>query len=119
MPYASPEKKRERHREYMRARYQTDSEFRQRQIAASGVTRRRDRAAVSAVIREAKLVGCARCSESDPVALDFHHRDPATKSFEVSAAVSRADPVNAARAEIAKCDVLCANCHRKEHARVP
>jgi hypothetical protein len=47
------------------------------------------------------------------VALDFDHRDPTEKAFQISRArlspsVSRA----AVEAEIAKCDVLCANHHR-------
>ncbi len=43
-------------------------------------------------------------------ALQFHHRDPARKSFGLSrAGVSRS--LEAARAEAAKCVLLCANCH--------
>jgi hypothetical protein len=45
--------------------------------------------------------------------LDFHHRDPATKLFGVSAGVSSGRSVARLLAEIAKCDLLCASCHKK------
>jgi transposase len=43
-------------------------------------------------------------------ALHFHHRDPRTKSFGMSeSGFTRS--LEALRAEAAKCDLLCANCH--------
>jgi hypothetical protein len=56
------------------------------------------------------------CGESDPVCLDFHHRDPSIKSFEIARGV-KCRSLEAVQAEIAKCDVVCANCHRKRHAK--
>ena len=60
-------------------------------------------------------VACVVCGESDPDVLDFHHRDPAEKDVTIASVVAF---VSKARldAEIAKCDVLCSNCHRKAHA---
>lgn len=60
--------------------------------------------------------GCAQCSETDPACLDFHHRDTAEKTATVSAMVSNGRSPDSIRAEMERCDVLCANCHRKEHA---
>jgi len=43
-------------------------------------------------------------------ALHFHHVDPSCKSFHLSMqGVARS--LKAARAEMAKCVLLCANCH--------
>lgn len=57
--------------------------------------------------------GCDRCGYSRcPAALDFHHRDPATKLFHVT---RQAASEERTQAEIAKCDLLCANCHREVH----
>lgn len=56
--------------------------------------------------------GCADCGYSaNPVALDFDHREGETKSFPIASKISsfRLDRL---WAEIAKCDVVCANCHR-------
>lgn len=57
--------------------------------------------------------GCSRCSENHPAALDFHHRNVVEKTIRVSTTTSWSN--ERILAEIAKCDILCANCHRKEH----
>ena len=57
--------------------------------------------------------GCAQCGEKDPRCLTFHHPDPAVKELEVG----RAGNMRWERilAEVAKCIVLCCNCHAKLH----
>lgn len=57
---------------------------------------------------------CEVCGENAPECLDFHHRDPAEKKFALSDGTARG--VETMLAEIAKCAVLCANCHRKVHS---
>jgi len=70
------------------------------------------------LIRSAKSGGCSRCTEKEQVCLDFHHRDPKTKLFSISAKIRFGGPLplNQLMAEIAKCSVVCSNCHRKLHA---
>lgn len=63
-----------------------------------------------------KTLKCERCPENHPACLDFHHRDPKTKLFKVGGAAPSGMPQAKVMAEIAKCAVLCANCHRKEHS---
>lgn len=58
---------------------------------------------------------CMECGESHPATLDFHHRDPATKEYNVARLLSTTMARKKILAEIEKCDVLCANCHRKLH----
>lgn len=58
---------------------------------------------------------CVKCGEADPVCLDFHHIDPTQKKFLIALAVARAS-LKRIQEEIAKCEILCANCHRKLHA---
>lgn len=62
---------------------------------------------------------CARCGEEHPACLDFHHVDAAEKTAAVADMIKRGFATDAIRAEIAKCEVLCANCHRKEHYSAP
>ena len=59
--------------------------------------------------------GCLRCGEPDPVCLIFHHRPGAKKKFDLSCARNGAFGIEAIKAEIAKCEVICANCHRIHH----
>lgn len=65
------------------------------------------------IINEAKADGCIYCGETELMCLDFHHRDPEQKEFGISRGVLRGKDL---LKEIAKCDVVCANCHRKLHA---
>jgi hypothetical protein len=55
---------------------------------------------------------CVDCGVTDPVLLDFDHRDPSSKRSEVGR-VANTKPWPQVRAEIEKCDVRCANCHRR------
>jgi hypothetical protein len=56
--------------------------------------------------------GCVECGIKDFRVLDFHHlRD---KVANVADAVRKCWSEARVRAEIAKCEVLCANCHRIE-----
>jgi predicted HNH restriction endonuclease len=59
-------------------------------------------------------LSCERCGFSNPVALDFHHAR-GEKSENIGKMVSRGYSFASIMAEIEKCDVLCANCHRIEH----
>ncbi len=69
------------------------------------------------------LGGKCPCGEEHPSALQFHHRDPSTKLFNIttkhlgSPKLYPWDTVIAP--ELDKCDLLCANCHFKEHAVLP
>lgn len=48
--------------------------------------------------------------------MEFDHRDPTTKLFSVTVAVSASKRSKGAiLREIEKCDLVCANCHRLRH----
>jgi hypothetical protein len=63
---------------------------------------------------DAQKIACIKCSEDHPACLEFHHRNPSEKDFLISQAVAKCS-LKRIQAEIAKCDVLCSNCHRKLH----
>lgn len=58
---------------------------------------------------------CEQCGESHPACLDFHHRDPSKKEFDLGMVKRKQFAKQRVLDEIAKCAVLCSNCHRKLH----
>lgn len=76
----------------------------------------RARARRAQALAEIKLsTGCIRCGyRRSAWALDFHHRDPVTKSFSIGSA-NRCKRWDVMLAEIEKCDVVCRNCHAEIH----
>jgi hypothetical protein len=58
---------------------------------------------------------CEQCGENHPATLHFHHTDSTQKEKSVSNAAAQGWSITRIEKEIAKCVVLCANCHAKEH----
>lgn len=59
---------------------------------------------------------CMRCGYSKCyAALQFHHRDPKTKKFDIARQLCNSVDLSEAIEESKKCDLLCANCHFEEH----
>ena len=59
---------------------------------------------------------CVDCGETDPVVLDFDHKDNTNKINDVSTLISKGYSWNIIENEIKKCDIRCANCHRRRTA---
>lgn len=72
------------------------------------------RAERRAMLLAIKSAGCSRCNEKHPACIDFHHLDPSVKETCVGVAVNRNWSWDRVLCEIEKCELLCANCHRKE-----
>ena len=106
MPYKDPERKRARHRVYMREVWYPQN--RERQYALTKQRERRLREFVSSL-----KVKCRWCEESHPATLDFHHNG--RKGVNMTQVVKLGWGKERILREVAKCTVLCANCHRKLH----
>lgn len=57
---------------------------------------------------------CVVCSEHHSSCLEFHHIDPTHKDMNISTSLNDVG-VETLTAELMKCVVVCANCHRKIH----
>ena len=57
---------------------------------------------------------CIDCGEKDPIVLDFDHVDPKTKFKPVSLMLSGHYSWKSLIVEINKCEIRCANCHRRK-----
>lgn len=55
---------------------------------------------------------CVICGQSDIRTFEFDHRNPETKSFGIAQAIRLGKKWEEILDEIAKCRILCANCHK-------
>ncbi len=96
------------HRSYQREYYQRHEEY-YLKLQNERVERNRQ------AIREAKNVPCADCGIRYPhYVMDFDHRFGEKKLFNISVAAGQTRlSWQKMAAEIAKCDVVCANRHRE------
>ena len=60
---------------------------------------------------------CLDCGESDPNVLDFDHRDQTQKESSISRMITRRLSWENILREMSKCDIRCANCHRRRTAK--
>lgn len=59
---------------------------------------------------------CERCGYDKCIeAMHFHHKDPTQKDFTIS---GKSWSKERLKQEVDKCELLCANCHAEEHARL-
>ena len=102
-------------RAYQRWHYRQNKDlYRQRAKAQNLKTRAAIRGYVLDYLRGHP---CVDCGEADPVVLEFDHREGTQKRFNIGNAVTDGYGLSTVIAEIAKCDVRCANCHRRETYR--
>ena len=107
--HKDPEKRRESHRKYMRDWYQKNKS---KQLKYNKSVKK----AYKAWWKEYKAtLSCNRCGENHPATIDFHHKNPAEKKTSVYELTNNNMGRERVMEEVAKCEVLCANCHRKEH----
>jgi hypothetical protein len=107
MPFTDPEKRREASRRHY-------AKHRQRVIDKakeySRATRSRIRAFINTYL---KANPCVDCGETNIIVLEFDHIGN-DKHFSISDVTRLGYGMPKLKAEIAKCEVRCANCHRKK-----
>lgn len=58
---------------------------------------------------------CVDCGESDPIVLEFDHQGD--KNNDVSRMAHCGCSIETLKKELSKCEIRCANCHRRKTAR--
>ena len=95
----------------LQARREYMAQWRRDNAKAYRVVRQKREDSRRELLRTTKTkAGCMFCGVTDHRVLEFHHRDPLEKDFNVAARLSGSEET--LMKEIAKCDVLCSNCHR-------
>ena len=96
-------------RECFRAYFRERGEVHRRQVAAR--QRRIAEAARQVVVAYLAEHPCRDCGESDPAVLEFDHAHGKTQ--DVAFLIGHGASAERIRAEIARCEVRWANCHRR------
>ncbi len=60
---------------------------------------------------------CVDCGETDILVLEFDHKERESKIDEISMVIRRGLSFDKLINEISKCDIRCANCHRRKTAK--
>lgn len=108
MPYKNPEVRKAKGAGYSKKYYEANKA---KSLRANAATRKKKRKE----FQDWKAtLSCAHCGFSHVAALDFHHTGAKAKDGIVSELV-RSGKFKKAKAEVEKCIVLCANCHRIHH----
>lgn len=110
MPYKDAQKEKEYKILWNKRHYKENRELEKKRIFG-----RRDRIVVWMREYKSKL-SCEICGENTPACLDFHHRDGRTKDISIAMFRQKGWGIDHIKSEMAKCIVICANCHRKVHA---
>jgi hypothetical protein len=101
----------ESRRAYTRWHYQNNKEYYKKRARAHDTkTRKLVKELILSFLLEHP---CVDCGEADPIVLEFDHRPDENKLFNIGAATSLSMGLASVRDEIAKCEVRCANCHRR------
>ena len=60
---------------------------------------------------------CVDCGEDDPIVMEFDHLPEYDKKYEVSGMIIKGYAIESIKKEIDKCDVVCANCHKRRTSK--
>lgn len=117
MAYRDVENQKQWHKENWK-KIRSNPEVLVKRKAARMAYSQKRQAFINSIKRGLSCVDCGFSFETRPECCDFHHRDPSQKSAGVSDLMRGAKYKEMGKVidEIAKCDPLCANCHRTRHS---
>lgn len=102
-------------RELIRMHYQANHDYYIRKARKRGKKIIREQR--EWILNYLELHPCVDCGEPDPCCLDFDHVR-GRKHMPVSRLITLGHSWRTVEKEISKCEIRCANCHRKRHAKL-
>lgn len=103
------------HSQYLKSHYETHKPYYVAKARQSKIRQfRLNRTFIQSYLAEHP---CIDCGEPDPVVLEFDHVRGIKVNSVSELACSLGVPIARLSAEIEKCDVRCANCHRRKTAK--
>lgn len=99
-------------REYIRTHYKNNTDYYLRKTKKRNEELRQK--AYKHIGYYLKTHSCVDCGEDDILVLEFDHRNKENKVTEISRIVRKRVSFKKLVIEISKCDVRCANCHRRK-----
>jgi transcription elongation factor Elf1 len=115
MPIKNPKARSAYNKAYQKEHYKNNKDYYKSKAKVAKLAQREWNR--SFVHRVKRIFGCADCGESDSVILEFDHVK-GEKRANIADMVHRPLCIDSIKKEIRKCEVRCANCHRrKTHER--
>lgn len=117
MPIKDLKKRKEYHAKYMKTVWYPKNK--KKHIGYVKSLKAKVREFIKSYKSAAKCADCGYSGKNAPYVLDFDHRDgKANKTFMIGDWVKSALSIEKIKLEMAKCDLVCANCHRiRTHKR--
>lgn len=109
MPYKDPVKRKQKQAEYSKKYYENNK----KKVIKKASEQRKLVTKQFAEYKSTKF--CTKCGETHAAALDFHHVIHEEDNMKVHYLVANGYHWKRIMKEVAKCIVLCSNCHRKVH----
>lgn len=111
MPRKDPEMRKEYHAKYMKEVWYPKNKEKHLLYVRKNKLRVKD--FIEAYKRQGHCADCGFSGKEFPFILDFDHGDPGTKKFTIGSWSRTVLSIKAIEREIEKCELVCANCHRK------
>jgi len=112
MPFKDADKRRQYQKDYHERWYRDNGDKRRKQVRER---RRKTRDWLADVKKQGECSVCGLSGQIAHWALEYHHRHGEEKIASISYLVGNGYGRQTIEDEMAKCDLICSNCHRMEH----
>jgi hypothetical protein len=109
MTYKDPQKRKEYQKNYVKQHYLDNKEIYKQRAKES------NKRYVQWFKEIKNSLVCTKCGENRPACIEFHHPEHSKKETTVATMIRKQWSRKRVLEEIAKCEILCSNCHKDFH----